>query len=103
MQEVELAKKNTKAEELIKIVQKETEKVKLEKEKGFTQNILQSMMRYYNVYWFLTIAAEEEYKVKLIEEDVALKQKMCAEDLEKAEPALVAAQKALDTLNKVFD
>lgn len=39
--------------------------------------------------------------MKLIEEDVALKQQMCAEDLEKAEPALVAAQAALDTLNKV--
>lgn len=39
--------------------------------------------------------------MKLIEEDVALKQRMCAEDLEKAEPALVAAQAALDTLNKV--
>lgn len=46
-------------------------------------------------------AAEEEDKVKLIEEDVALKQRLCAEDLEKAEPALVAAQAALDTLNKV--
>jgi len=46
-------------------------------------------------------AAEEEDKVKLIEEDVGLKQRLCAEDLEKAEPALVAAQSALDTLNKV--
>ncbi|XP_050529246.1 dynein beta chain, ciliary-like [Daktulosphaira vitifoliae] len=78
VQEVELAKKNAKAEELIKIVQKESEKVKIEKEK----------------------AAEEEYKVKLIEEDVALKQKMCAEDLEKAEPALIAAQEALNVLTK---
>lgn len=34
IQEVELTKKNTKAEELIKIVQKETEKVKFEKDKG---------------------------------------------------------------------
>lgn len=37
----------------------------------------------------------------MIEEDVALKQQMCAQNLEKAEPALVAAQVALDTLNKV--
>jgi len=51
-------------------------------------------------YYFFT-AAEEEDKVKLIEEDVALKQRLCAEDLEKAEPALIAAQAALDTLNKV--
>ncbi|VVC46440.1 Hypothetical protein CINCED_3A022327, partial [Cinara cedri] len=78
VQEVELTKKNQKAEELIKIVQKETEKVKFEKDK----------------------AAEEEDKVMLIEEDVGLKQRICAEDLEKAEPALVAAQAALDTLNK---
>lgn len=33
-QEVELIKKNAKAEELIKVVQKETEKVKFEKDKG---------------------------------------------------------------------
>lgn len=38
----------------------------------------------------------------LIEQDVAMKQRVCAEDLEKAEPALVAAQAALDTLNKVI-
>lgn len=48
-----------------------------------------------------TKAADEEGKVRVIEEDVAAKQQMCAEDLEKAEPALVAAQAALDTLNKV--
>lgn len=36
-----------------------------------------------------------------IEGDVAIKQKWCADDLEKAEPALLAAQAALDTLNKV--
>jgi len=34
VQEVELTKKNAKAEELIKVVQKETEKVKFEKDKG---------------------------------------------------------------------
>jgi len=34
VQEVELTKKNVKAEELIKVVQKETEKVKFEKDKG---------------------------------------------------------------------
>lgn len=59
-----------------------------------------------NLYQIMThlhlcSAAEEEDKVKLIEEDVALKQRLCAEDLEKAEPALIAAQAALDTLNKV--
>jgi hypothetical protein len=43
----------------------------------------------------------EEKKVRAIEEDVSYKQKVCAEDLEKAEPALVAAQEALDTLDKV--
>lgn len=34
IQEIELTKKNAKAEELIKIVKKETEKVTFEKEKG---------------------------------------------------------------------
>lgn len=34
IQEIELIKKNTKAEELIKVVKKETEKVKYEKDKG---------------------------------------------------------------------
>lgn len=50
----------------------------------------------------MSTAADEEDKVMLIEEDVGLKQRVCAEDLEKAEPALVAAQAALDTLNKVI-
>ena len=47
-----------------------------------------------------TFAAEEEKKVRVIEEDVSVKQKVCAEDLRKAEPALIAAQEALNTLNK---
>lgn len=34
IQEIELSKKNAKAEELIKIVKNETEKVKFEKDKG---------------------------------------------------------------------
>jgi len=34
VQEVEVTKKNTKAEELIKVVKKETEIVKFEKDKG---------------------------------------------------------------------
>lgn len=38
VQEIELTKKNTKAEELIKVVQKETEKVKFEKDKGYNYN-----------------------------------------------------------------
>lgn len=46
-------------------------------------------------------AADEERKVRIIEEDVAVKQKMCEEDLRNAEPMLVAAKKALNTLNKV--
>lgn len=36
-----------------------------------------------------------------MEEDIMVKQKICEEDLEKAEPALAAASAALDTLNKV--
>lgn len=36
-----------------------------------------------------------------IQTEVSLKQKECEDDLVKAEPALVAATAALDTLNKV--
>lgn len=32
-----------------------------------------------------------------------MKQRLCAEDLEKAEPALIAAQAALDILDKVHN
>lgn len=104
-QEIELTKKNTKAEELIKIVKKETEKVKFEKDKGKNLHchkiaLLLSLCSFYNDLIIFT-AAEEEDKVKLIEEDVSMKQRLCAEDLEKAEPALVAAQSALDILDKV--
>lgn len=37
-----------------------------------------------------------------MEEDIMVKQKICEEDLEKAEPALKGAVEALNTLNKVF-
>jgi hypothetical protein len=47
-------------------------------------------------------ADEEECKVGLIAEEVSKKQKDCEEDLAKAEPALTAAQQALNTLNKVI-
>lgn len=45
-------------------------------------------------------ADEEEMKVAFIAEEVSKKQKDCEEDLLKAEPALLAAQEALNTLNK---
>jgi hypothetical protein len=77
-QEVELAQKNQEADALIERVGVETEKVNKEKE----------------------IAAVEEEKVRVITEDVSAKQKSCEADLAKAEPALVAAQEALNTLNK---
>ncbi|XP_055624132.1 dynein beta chain, ciliary-like isoform X2 [Toxorhynchites rutilus septentrionalis] len=77
-QEVVLKKKNQEADKLIKVVGAENEKV--QKEKNF--------------------AAEEEKKVRVIEEDVSAKAKICEEDLRKAEPALLAAQAALDTLDK---
>ncbi|XP_034662377.1 dynein beta chain, ciliary [Drosophila subobscura] len=78
IQEVQLAGKNNAADKLIVIVSAESEKVKRE--------------RY--------IASEEEKRVRIIEEDVSIKTKMCEEDLRQAEPALVAAQAALNTLNK---
>lgn len=78
VQEVELKEKNDAADALIEIVGVETEKVQTEK----------------------AIADEEEKKVAIIAEEVSKKQKDCEEDLVKAEPALLAAQEALNTLNK---
>ncbi|XP_073166982.1 dynein axonemal heavy chain 9 isoform X9 [Lepidochelys kempii] len=77
-QEVELKQKNEDADKLIQVVGVETEKVSTEK----------------------AIADEEEQKVALITQEVKQKQKDCEEDLAKAEPALAAAQAALNTLNK---
>lgn len=47
------------------------------------------------------MADEEERKVAAIAVVVSAKQRDCEEDLAKAEPALLAAQDALNTLNKV--
>ncbi|KAM6240342.1 dynein axonemal heavy chain 9 isoform 3-T3 [Spheniscus humboldti] len=77
-QELELKQKNDDADKLIQVVGVETEKVSREK----------------------AIADEEEQKVALITQEVEQKQKDCEEDLAKAEPALAAAQAALNTLNK---
>ncbi|KAM9002992.1 dynein axonemal heavy chain 9 [Sarcophilus harrisii] len=78
LQETELTQKNEDADKLIQVVGVETEKVSKEK----------------------AIADEEEQKVALIMLEVKQKQKDCEEDLAKAEPALAAAQAALNTLNK---
>ncbi|XP_073516352.1 dynein axonemal heavy chain 9 isoform X1 [Phyllobates terribilis] len=77
-QEVELKQKNEDADKLIQVVGVETEKVGKEK----------------------AMADEEEKKVAVIAEEVGKKQRDCETDLAKAEPALVAAQEALNTLNK---
>ncbi|XP_052612854.1 LOW QUALITY PROTEIN: dynein axonemal heavy chain 9 [Peromyscus californicus insignis] len=77
-QEVELRQKNEDADKLIQVVGVETTKVSREK----------------------AIADEEEQKVALIMLEVQQKQRDCEEDLAKAEPALMAAQAALNTLNK---
>lgn len=76
---MELKQKNEDADKLIQVVGVETEKVSKEK----------------------AIADDEEQKVALITQEVQQKQKDCEEDLAKAEPALAAAQEALNTLNKV--
>ncbi|KAJ7420209.1 hypothetical protein BTVI_22374 [Pitangus sulphuratus] len=78
-QEVELKQKSEDADKLIEVVGVETEKVSRKK----------------------AVADEEERKVALITQEVQQKQKDCEEDLAKAEPALAAAQAALNTLNKV--
>ncbi|KAK7475395.1 hypothetical protein BaRGS_00033345, partial [Batillaria attramentaria] len=77
-QEVELAQKNEDANKLIQVVGAETEKVSKEK----------------------AIADEEEKKVSKITIEVEAKQRDCEADLAKAEPALKAAEEALNTLNK---
>ncbi|XP_047143157.1 dynein beta chain, ciliary isoform X1 [Hydra vulgaris] len=77
-QEIELAQKNEDADALIKRVGIETEKVS--KEKAF--------------------ADDEEKKVAVFAKEVGIKQVSCETDLAKAEPALAAAQEALNTLNK---
>ncbi|XP_023292211.2 dynein beta chain, ciliary [Lucilia cuprina] len=78
VQEVELKIKNDEADNLIKVVSFENEKVS--KERAF--------------------ASKEEKNVRQIEEDVTAKAKLCEEDFRKAQPALLAAQEALNTLNK---
>ncbi|XP_076454452.1 dynein beta chain, ciliary-like [Babylonia areolata] len=77
-QEVELAIKNEDANKLIQVVGAETAKVSKEK----------------------AVADEEEAKVSVITKEVEKKQVDCSRDLEKAEPALKAAEEALNTLNK---
>ena len=79
-QEVELAQKNEDANKLITVVGAETEKVSKEK----------------------AIADDEEKKVTKITDEVGKKQRDCESDLAKAEPALLAAKEALNTLNKVW-
>ena len=73
------SKKNEEADHLIKVVGIETQNVSQEK----------------------TAADEEKIKVDQINIDVRAKQIDCEQDLKKAEPALIAAQDALNTLNKV--
>ena len=77
-QEIELKQKNEDADALIQRVGVETEIVQKEK----------------------AIADVEEKKVAVKAEEVTVKQKSCESDLAKAEPALIAAATALDTLNK---
>jgi dynein heavy chain len=77
-QDIELAEKNAAANALIETVGIETVKVNKEKD----------------------IAAVEEEKVSVLSKEVGQKKSDCERDLAKAEPALIAAQAALDTLSK---
>ncbi|VDD79742.1 unnamed protein product [Mesocestoides corti] len=77
-QEIEIKQKNEDANRLLGIVREETDVVMSEK----------------------TVADGEEQKVAKIKAEVSAKQHECEKDLAKAEPALVAAQEALNTLNK---
>lgn len=77
-QEIELEQKNDEADKLIEVVGIETKNVSQEK----------------------AAADDEKVKVDQINRDVKIKQSDCEKDLKKAEPALTAAQEALNTLNK---
>ncbi|KAK7113097.1 dynein beta chain, ciliary-like [Littorina saxatilis] len=77
-QEEELTIKNEDANKLIQVVGAETAKVGKEK----------------------AIADAEEDKVTKFAKEVSAKAADCSKDLEKAEPALQAAEEALNTLNK---
>ncbi|XP_076777043.1 dynein axonemal heavy chain 11 isoform X7 [Arvicanthis niloticus] len=78
-QEAELQLRNHDAEALITKIGLQTEKVSREK----------------------AIADAEERKVAAIQTEASQKQRECEADLLKAEPALVAAKAALNTLNRV--
>ncbi|KAI8425202.1 hypothetical protein MSG28_007025 [Choristoneura fumiferana] len=116
-QEIILKEKNKAAEELIHVVGAESDKVSKEKAFDLSDNSeipqeteelavsslnvsLASSGEMLSIFGTMPQAAEEEKKVKVIEEDVMIKAKICADDLAKAEPALIAAQEALNTLNK---
>jgi len=77
-QEVEVKQKNEDADKLIKVVSAESEKVGKEN----------------------AIAVEEQKKVSEISTVVGIQKDDCERDLSKALPALEAAQRALDTLDK---
>ena len=48
------------------------------------------------------VADKEELKVAVFAKEVGIRQQECERDLAKAEPALIAAKEALNTLNKVL-
>ena len=75
---MELKQKNDDADKLIKIVGTETAKVSKEKE----------------------MAGNEQTKVLEIEKNVTIKARECERELERAMPALKAAEDALNTLDK---
>uniref|UniRef100_H2Y9A0 Dynein axonemal heavy chain 11 n=1 Tax=Ciona savignyi TaxID=51511 RepID=H2Y9A0_CIOSA len=77
-QEVELKSRSETTEKLLSNVGQQTDKVGSEKE----------------------VADEEERKVAIIAAEVAESQRQCEEELAKAEPALLAATNALNTLNR---
>lgn len=96
-QEIVLQAKNEAADKLIVVVSGENEIV--QKERIIGKKDIQIIS--YGIKNKNRIsAAAEEQKVRIIEEDVFIKTKLCEEDLRKAEPALLAAQEALNTLNK---
>lgn len=118
VQEAELKQKNEGADKLIHVVGVETEKVSKEKAIADEEELkVQAINTVRGVELVPTVPASSTRQgsassvgssrssrpVPSPPQNVAEKQRACETDLAKAEPALVAAQEALNTLNKVSD
>lgn len=113
VQEAELKQKNEDADKLIHVVGVETEEVSKEKAIADEEELKVQAINMVrgtelvlgsNMEWGSTSSVgsgRSPCPIPLRPQNVTEKQRACETDLAKAEPALVAAQEALNTLNKV--